>query len=123
MNYRRGFQRVYALLVVLWIAFVLLATQSGKWRPWPYMPRAQWEIDAEKAVIPPPLPRSAANTNEPVFNVSPEQFLRDAAHQEERHRAIIRWSWVIGFALLPPIFGYLLLFYVTPWIYQGFTQL
>lgn len=132
MNYQRGFQRLYVLLVICWIAFVVLATQSGRWRPWPYMPRAswelqtsaipprgQWEIESETPIVPPVMTPIPAKTNDPKF-VSPEKFLRDAALQEERHRNIVKWSLVAGAAVAPSALGYALLFYVAPWVYRGF---
>jgi len=118
MNYRRGFQRLYAVAVVSWVTFVLFTTQSGRWKPWPAMPHSQWEIESERPID---SPNPSNKEGEPKLTVSPEEFLRNAAHQEERHRAIVRWSWVAGLALIPPILGYLLLFCVSPWIYRGFT--
>jgi hypothetical protein len=122
MNYLRGFQRLYAVVALLWISFVLFATQSGRWKPWPYMPREQWEIESETPIIPPTSASAPGpvKANGPEFTLSPEKFLRDATRQEERHRNIVRWSWVVGLVLLPPAFGYFLLFYVSRWIYRGF---
>ena len=134
-NYRHGLQRLYVVLAISWITFVVVATQSGRWRPWPYMPRAswelpphdsvvpaphgQWEIESETPIVPPVTAPSPTKTNGPQF-VSPEKFLRDAALQEERHRSIVRWSWVTGIAIVPSALGYVLLFYVAPWVYRGF---
>ncbi len=120
MNYRRGYLRLYAVLVVFWGAFVLFATQSGRWKPWPYMPRAQWEVEAESTIVTSNPPRSSDKSDEPKWTVSPEQFLRDAALQGERHRRIVSWSWVIGLVLVPPALGYFVLFHVSRWIYRGF---
>jgi hypothetical protein len=137
MNYRRGLQRFYVVLVICWIAFVVVATQSGRWRPWPYMPRASWEVPPHDPAVPAPqgkweiesetpiVPPTSASKPRPTKSdgpdfVSPEKFLHDAALQEERHRSIIRWSWVTGLAIVPSALGYVLLFYVAPWIYRGF---
>jgi len=111
MNYRRGLQRVYAALTVVWIAGVLFAVLMGRWEPWHrFEPQNGWSFVNETPTV------------------SPEDFLNgktarlsdidDAATQ----RMIMhqRWAWASGISTVPPLVLYFLLFYVAPWIYRGF---
>lgn len=84
-------------------------------------PQGKWEIESETPIVPPASESKLgpAKTNGPKF-VSPEKYLQEAAVEEERHRGIVRWAWVIGLAFVPSALGYALLFYVAPWVYRGF---
>ena len=119
MNYRRGLQRLYVLIVVCWTAFVLFATQSGRWKPWPAAYNPGWDVES----ITPIASSSGVSdkSSDQKWAVTPEQYLRDVARQENRRRAVVRWSWIAGYALAPINLGHFLLFFVTPWIYRGFA--
>jgi len=119
MNYRRGLQRLYVLMVLCWIAFVLLATQSGRWKPWPAAYNSEWDIESMT-----PIASSSAVSEKPTdpkWTVTPEQYLRRYARQQNQRSYIVRWSWVAGLSIIPPLLTYFLLFYITPWIYRGFA--
>ena len=134
MNYRRGLQRLYAVLAVVWIAGAPFAVLSGSWEPWLKFQGAElytaedrtanvdhssptgWSIANESpkqrpSVIPaPPLPIGVKMARLRVVDWA----------ATERMRAYQRWIWAGGLLALPPIFGYLILFYVIPWVYRGF---
>lgn len=101
MNYRRGFQRVYAVLTVVWAAAMLFAVLSDVWQPW-YSPilNGGWSSTEDQLRI---------VRSEPL----PGQTL-DSAQQ------VRRWLWAAGLSTLPPLLGYLILFYLVPWVYRGF---
>ena len=132
MNYRRGFQRFYAVVACAWIASISFAILSGSWRPW-YSPifNHGWssteDVPPVTVVKSEPLPAGTGtiaslspSTGDKAspFIVSPEEFLR----QETAHQHKIRmWSRMTVLALSPPLIGYLVLFFIVPWVYRGFS--
>jgi hypothetical protein len=84
-------------------------------------------IDENKAPFVPES-ETRASYHCPRTNCDGHFYLRPAelGHEfvcdkcEERHRSIVRWSWVTGIAIVPSALGYVLLFYVAPWVYRGF---
>jgi hypothetical protein len=131
MNYRRGFQRVYAVLTLAWIAVVAAgslhdhfaqrsdpyAKYGGSFVPPPLSSReAIPSFEEFKKTLPsvPPPPRApgaaidyGAHSVAPLESPGSESPLR-------------YWAVRSGVALLPPGVIYLFLFYVIPWIYRGF---
>jgi hypothetical protein len=101
MNYRRGFQRVYAVLTVVWIAIVLFTVISGRWEPWLRLHFHQ----------------GMASLEDIVPDQSNNQFDQATVWREGARQ---RWVWALGLSLIPPVVLYLLLFYVALWIYRGF---
>ena len=75
MNYRRGLQRLYAVVAIAWIAFALI---DGPWNGTLFNP----------------------------LHMTPAQ-------------TIIRFVIEV---LLPPAFGYFLIFVVGTWVYRGFRS-
>lgn len=121
MNYRLGFQRLYAVLVVFWIAFVLVGSQSGRWKSLPHPPRPQADTESSRQLTDSELDAILKDKkDESRFKVSPEQFLHEESRKEQRHRALIYWLSLGGIAVAPPVLGYFFLFYVSIWIYRGF---
>jgi hypothetical protein len=109
MRYRRGFQRIYAVLVVCWIAVVALTVLSGHWQPW-------------KASFFQPVGTDQSKARE--FTVSPEEFLAHAdfyVAQAARRETTRKWTWALLLSIIPPLVLYFALFYVAPWIYSGFS--
>jgi len=105
MNYRRGLQRLYVVLVICWIAVVWLTILPGRGQPW------QAKIF-----------QTAEGTG-PHF-MPPEEFLAHAdfyaaqtAHEEARRK----WTWALLLSVVPPLMFYFVLFYVAPWIHRGFS--
>lgn len=102
MNYRRGLQRLYAVLAITWVAAILLfATRD---RPthtdWIEVPDSQLKGD--------------------VFDQVAAEYKRD--HTPPEPEELVRyWSVQGTIAVGPPAVGYLLLFVVLPWIYRGFN--
>jgi len=93
MNFRTGFQRLFAVLSVGWVAVVLL-TQG------PNMP---------------PRPASAVvETGLKALGFEPEPLSWRA--QSRTHFVI----WLGALSLVPPALAYFLFFLTLPWIYRGF---
>jgi len=101
MNYRRGLQRLYLALTVVWIAAVVLTVLPGRWRPW--LALNIWEMDLRPDA--PTLTASLADIDE----------VATAALEVHTRRV-----WTIGLSLIPPILVYLFVFYIAPWLYRGF---
>jgi hypothetical protein len=109
MNCRRGLQRVYLLLAVVWIAGISFALFSSQWQPW----RATlplWAAQNETLQASTPTPDSS-------ITITPEVFLHDKA-TNLIHRQI--WIWDVSMSIAPPLLFYGLLFVVVPWVYRGF---
>jgi len=101
MTYRRGFQRVYALLTVAWIGLVLLTVLPGYWRPW--LAASIWEMDLRP--------------NTPTHSISVDEIdVPATAKLEVQTRRI----WALGLSVIPPLVLYLSLFLIAPWIIRGF---
>jgi len=93
MNFRTGFQRLFAVLSVGWVAAVLLNQV-------PYMPPA-------------PAP-AVVETGLKALGFQPDPLPWRA--QSRTHFVM----WLAALSLAPPTLAYLLLFLTFPWIYRGF---
>lgn len=103
---RLGFQRLYAVLALVWIGIAAFTVLSGKWEPWLRF-RTDWHVVAsEYGGTVSPTPPSGA---EPV-----------SVRFEDLEPIPSRWPWAVGASIIPPLLGYVLLFYVVPWVYRGF---
>jgi hypothetical protein len=100
MNFRRGFQRVYAVLTVAWVGVMLFVIPSHRLRFW--TPDTDYD-----ALLPPPPPGYTIIS-------SPDSPKITGAGRVEKS------VWLFEVMALPPIAGYLLIFLVAPWIYRGF---
>ena len=117
MNYRRGLQRVYVVLTAIWMACVLFTVLTGRWEPW---------RKATTDFTPPP-PDSWQG---PAPVISPEEFLKKkTARLEDVDEAATRqlmmrqrFGCAFAIAIAPPLFAYLALFFVVPWVYRGFRS-
>jgi hypothetical protein len=94
MNYRRGFQRLYVVLAVLWI---VIACFAYRWTPL----EADW-----------------FTRNAPKSEGDPYAKYGGAVTLSEDSR--MRYAKGISIAIVPPTFGYLVLFQVVPWVWRGF---
>ena len=114
MNYRRGFQRLYALLTVVWIVGVLFVTVPSR----PEVPNYDALAEQVRREVPPPplgaIPIQPQN--------KPATFEHIDWPATERAQSIQKWEWAAGLSLGPPLTGYLIFFLVGPWIYRGFKS-
>jgi hypothetical protein len=136
MNYRRGLQRVYAVLTVAWITFVFLTILPGRWEPW-----TNWDVWVNRGwsfadgkqgmaslddIVAVPTPAGQPqqyeidlsklrDTPPPKPTVSIEEFL---SHERTKRKL----TWAVGLSLLSPLVPYVLLFYILPWVYRGFRS-
>jgi hypothetical protein len=102
MNYRRGFQRAYAALTVVWIAAMSFAIFYGDWKPWfALRSSGPWQIESEA-----------------VIRHGTASDIDWAA--TSRMEMQTRWMWAAGLSILPPLAAYVILFYALPWVYRGF---
>lgn len=125
-NYRRGFQRVYAILTVVWFAmllFMLPAERLEFWKvPTVALPSDAITVPNPKDSLPPPPP--GYTLDEPkkspdIWDQAAEEYRRAHAESKPESRRI-KFLWVASVLLLPPLIGYVALFYAVPWIYRGF---
>jgi hypothetical protein len=93
MNFRRGFQRLYLVFVLVWIAGVFVVVFSGRSMP-------PW-IDGLAIV----RSETLGGSDYPLSGWSPAV-----------------WVWAAGLLFIPPVVGYVALFYVWPWIASGFKS-
>ncbi|MGD1093014.1 MAG: hypothetical protein ABSB35_13610 [Bryobacteraceae bacterium] len=129
MNYRRGFQRVYAVVTVVWVVSVLLFAPSERLRFWKVDqitqvqelmsdPKFQeLDLSAQKAALAEIDPRFA--------QLSDEAYLpfreRMQAIVPPRYVRIKQLLWLMGVIVLPPAAVFVLFVYVVPWVYRGFS--
>lgn len=121
MNYRRGFQRVYAVLTVVWIAASLIALPAHRLRFWEAP-----SLEGEKIQFEPlpggmtidELARKHGSTVEPAGGTTPDSFVQD--EPTFTRTCIGKSLWLAGLLFLPPLAGYATIFLVIPWIYRGF---
>jgi hypothetical protein len=109
MNFRRGFQRAYVALTVIWIASVIF---TGRWEPWLRLQQIEFlplelvkESSASTSLTAPPITARFEDIDEAATS---------------RMQTRQRWMWALGISVIPPLAIYLTLFYVLPWIYRGF---
>jgi hypothetical protein len=117
MNYRRGFQRLYLVLAIAWIAAIPFAVLSGRWEPYSAqgssVPAAP-VYDDGKTVL--------AQLTDEQLQVYKELLLKKQAQALLEKNRLVRaqWLWTIGLSLLPPFLMYGLLFCIGPWVCRGF---
>ena len=101
MDYRRGLQRVYAVLALVWLAATSWVIISGRAKPWTIL----------------------EDKSPPTYTADPSE-LRELTNDEilASHEADVRrrWVWSGWLGVGVPVAGYILLFLVAPWIYSGF---
>ncbi|HSR07238.1 MAG TPA: hypothetical protein VLM42_08820 [Bryobacteraceae bacterium] len=136
MNYRRGFQRVYAVLTVVWIAGLILALPNYRVRFWQKQ-RGEAsladvdlaksgiatttkgdifdQIDAERHKQPYDLPKGAVPVDP---NGNGGSFVPDEPVATETRTE--KFLWLAGVLFGPPIAGYAAIFLVVPWVFRGF---
>ena len=143
MNYRRGFQRVYAVLAVAWVVGLLFVLPADRLNFWSAQPNettihGPWEAYSKGAA-------SAATTDLSKYGTVTSNELDLSKYGPGKYRVTTdsgvyevtvgaaaasdassrsqRALWLSGVLLLPPGFGYLAIFLVIPWIYRGFRGL
>jgi hypothetical protein len=110
MSYRKGLQRVYFVLTVMWVTIIFVAVFLGQWKPWnyiqsgdPYAEFGGWQVVSET----------------PAPGLS--ELQRGIIEAQISHDAQVRnWSWSLCLAILPPLGLYFFVFYVATWVYRGF---
>ena len=129
MNYRRGFQRVFAVVTVVWVVAVLLFAPSERLRFWKVDqitqvqelmtdPKFQGlDLSAQKEALAEIDPRFA--------QLSDESYLPFRERMQgivpPRYVRIKQFFWLTGVIVLPPVAVFVVFVYVAPWIYRGFS--
>jgi hypothetical protein len=100
MNYRHGFQRLYAVLTVAWVAVVLTASIQDR-------PRAHKPDIWDQAA---------------ALSLTPDGYKEWEIENEILLPGVLLHYWAVrsSVAVLPPALFYLFLFHVVPWVYRGF---
>jgi hypothetical protein len=146
MNYRRGFQRVYAVCAFLWVAGILALAIHIAGR---MVPPPRTLTDAEIAARTAARTLTDADIDRLIAGrmVQPEvltdadidaldkrgafsSYKGDAPEDSSTLRIVkseplpgaARSHWIVysAIGILPPVLLYLFLFAVLPWIYRGF---
>jgi len=131
MNYRRGFQRLYLVFAAGWILAALVVLPSETVRFWhaeqqlanpssstsdaPAHEDVVDQIARERGTLQTSTERPD-QTKKPLRVVS-SYYATDATPPESRMRKAL---WLAGVLIAPPATGYVLLFFLIPWIYRGF---
>jgi hypothetical protein len=68
MNHRVGFQRLYAVLAVVWIGFVFFAMPADRLKFWTASPPDDW-VNVDPSDV---MPKSAKFTPPPLSSIEPE---------------------------------------------------
>jgi len=113
MNYRRGFQRVYIVVSIMWVTVMFFAIFSDSFKPWPAIKVSEWDVVSVKP-LPPPLPADFV----PIPPSEAEQ--RAAEERVSRELLARKWGWSLGLSILPAVILYFVVFDVSRWIYRGF---
>jgi hypothetical protein len=100
LNYRRGFQRVWILLSLLWMGYFIVVSIDDR-------PRLTHVDKAAKAELVYIDPSGEIHPVHPVVGWS------DVA---------TFWGAVSAVAVIPPVIGYAFLFWVWTWIARGFIR-
>ena len=143
LNYRRGMQRIYLFLSVLWIAAI--AGVSISERPVPVLqatktqfgdpidrPSGGTRVDENGNPIPPQKPIYLDDKGNPIPASTPADPWEAAAiegREEQIHLAanynqerVSYWKWRGVTAFAPPVTGYVVFFGILPWIGRGFRS-
>jgi hypothetical protein len=137
MTYRRGFQRIYAVLTVAWIAGILLFLPTDRLDFW-----RKWDMFDQFAAHPCATPAEIFNDQQaqrktelpPCTEQEVHQMLEQALKHAEKPTWIYehitlavpiesrfqRFLWLLCLLMAPPAVGYVVLFYVAPWVFRGF---
>jgi hypothetical protein len=117
MNYRRGLQRVYAVLTVGWIAVVLFALPAYRQRFWAsgfvlrYVPLTPEQFRAAL---------DAGFTPDQIIEYEQMRKAATIPKASFSESRIGKAAWLAGVLFLPPISGYVIACFIIPWIYRGF---
>jgi hypothetical protein len=129
MNYRRGFQRIYAVCTALWIALVVAISIPDQ------PPNGDFEVHLANGTIlhfPPGTDPAVIDTiakrhsQQGASEPSAVIFLDKDGYPIARsllgpfQARIQYWALRSGIALVPTAVLYILLFLVIPWIHRGF---
>jgi hypothetical protein len=144
MNYRRGLQRVYAVLTVAWVAVLLFALPADRLKFWSateewgasdkpvgnpndWTPVKETAIDYGSHSVAPLPPGAILVDPSRVTPVAPStltdadiQKLDAAKGVPFGHSPGGKGVWLAGVLFLPPVAGYAAIFLLVPWVYRGF---
>lgn len=117
MNYRRGFQRIYAVIAVLWA--VLIVATLGQKDGWGSTRDQSPLYIVKSEPLPTPPAGYVVDPSEVQPVKAPDWFDQTRPHSAPESR-LHYFLWTAGAAVVPPALGYGLLFGLVPWIYRGF---
>jgi hypothetical protein len=109
MNYRRGFQRIYGVLVITWIVALLYLMPAERVNVWRQV--AVVRQGNLMANVPPP-PKGY----EKYVDVSVDTPTHVGQETSRSQKAL----WLAGVLFAPPVLGYVAGFLMVPWVYRGF---
>jgi|SRR5579863_7411808 len=124
MNYRRGFQRAYAVLVVMWVATVLYVLPGERLKFWQrasdsFVPDYEGPNNSGvDNVI--EIPAPSRNERQFKFTMTDGKTYIVTTEDAITERPIGKVAWLAAWLLAPPIFAYGVLFIVLPWVFRGF---
>jgi hypothetical protein len=118
MKYRRGLQRIYAVLAVGWIAAVLITQPPDRLKFWQVTPMPTLE-DLEKSfTLPPEAGLGPGDSNSGSFIWNSDWKVLEPQPASRTQKAL----WLARVLLVPLALGYVVTFFAIPWIYRGFRQ-
>lgn len=130
MNYRNGFQRLYAVFTLLWIVGTLLFLPTERWdfwRKWNFWDQVEAHVcdtpcspeELKQPWIADRMDQQARLATQPKWKTFYE-YITLSVPVESR---VQRFLWLLGLLVLPPALGYLVLFLLVPWVVRGFRPL
>jgi hypothetical protein len=140
MNYRRGFQRVYLTLAGAWfvLASFMILSYQWVWVDWRLTPRTVDELirkyrDPDVRPAPPPgytldatpQPKSPPDPDTFMASGGPKKTFTEADVADPAYLRLplsTRILWITELGVAFPLAGYLMLFYLFPWVYLGFKS-
>jgi hypothetical protein len=112
MNYRKGFQRLYLVAAFFWFCVItfMVASDHWIWVRWRLLPTTWAALTKE--------------TYGTVISAPPEGFEMSPGSTAHIVKATPfgKVEGIVALSLPLPLAGYLMLFYVFPWVYAGFKR-
>ena len=125
MNYRRGLRRAYAVLTATWVAVLLFTLPSDRLKFWSAPPQNVKVTNRFGDEPIPPPPPSGVRFQEEQHSDSFQEAARSGdwniwTRDGEPATRVQKVLWLAGVLFIPPVFGYIAIFFMIPWVYRGF---
>ena len=124
MNYRRGLQRIYAVLAIMWVATLLYVLPSERLKFWQRTSGSLAPVyegpNASGVANVIEIPASSRDERQYKFTMTDGKIYVVTTEDAIAERPIGKFAWLVAWLFAPLICTYGLLFIVFPWVFRGF---